>query len=239
MVATRARLAAWVALAMMAAGNVQGGIVTFDLKDGTRDTGWRISYDDQQVFGVGFTGNATGNNKGTLQIDKVFKNTLGPIDIKFMEIAPAAADSFGLRITLNENVHNQSGSNWTGFNMQLVDTNALSDQATSGHPGFAHFHPDSGGYLAPPFSLVGSDPANPTGNKAKSLTFGNGLFVDSSARAFQYFGIHQYEDMGVKRDFILREAALVPEPATFASLALGGSAALLIARRRRRDHATA
>src|SRR5206468_819621 len=109
--------------------------------------------------------------------------------IKFVEIAKAADDDFGLRITFNENVHNQSGSTWYGFRMDLVDTNPVSGQENVSHPGFAHYHPDGGGYLAPPFSLVSAPPFNlANGNKARSLTFGNGQFGDSSARAFQNFG---------------------------------------------------
>src|SRR5437773_3888767 len=106
----------------------QGTTVTTNLNDTNaltlRDTGWRIRYDDAQVQNVSFTGKTNGNNEGTLQIDKIFTN-LGPITICFEEINPAASNAFGLRITLNENVKNMSGTDWSDFHMTLVDTNPV------------------------------------------------------------------------------------------------------------------
>src|SRR5262245_2787410 len=91
----------------------RAAIVTFDLKDATRDTGWSIQYDDSQVTVLLFTGLNDPDNRrlqGTLEIDKVF-NDLKPIEIKFVESAAeiAKADNFGLRINLFENITNQTG----------------------------------------------------------------------------------------------------------------------------------
>src|SRR5205823_581384 len=111
-------------LLFTAAAPAPAATMTFDLKDATRDTGWRIEYDTSQVSAVSFTGKATGTNEGTLQIDKTF-TSLSSIIIKFQEIAPAAANSFGFRITLNENVHNQSGIAWADFHSVLMDSNPV------------------------------------------------------------------------------------------------------------------
>lgn len=208
------------------AGPVSATIVSFFLEDAVRTTGWRMEYDDTKVQNPIFTGIATGRLQGTLQIDKVFKS-MAPIDIEFIELAAASGNSFGLRITLNENVHNQSTFNWSGFNMRLIDDNPVlqrtdnTDQSTfnnnvSGdHPGFAHFHGDAAGvFNTPPFSTIGG------GESEKFLTLGKGTFPDSSARAWSGIGIHQIEQNLKQRDFILRETP-IPEPNALALLAIG------------------
>jgi len=130
---------------LVSSTSVQGGVVTFDLKDATRDTGWSMQYDDSQVTVLSFTGLNDPDNKrleGTLTFDKVFNN-LNSIEVKFIESVAEIAkdDSFGLRINMFENITNQSGVAWGGFTMDLQDPSAGSGQETSAHPGFAHFFP--------------------------------------------------------------------------------------------------
>jgi len=208
-------------------------MVPFALKDATRDTGWSIVYDDTQISVVSFTGIATGNKEGTLQLDKTF-NSFAPINISFVESAAeiAKASNFGLRITLNENVHNLSGVDWSAFRETLIDNNPISPQDDPGnHAGFAHFHPDS--LSTPPFTVFGGN--GPGMNSKASFLLTNGLFPNNSAQAWSGIGIHQFEDQGATRNFVLQETPLVPLPASSVagSVLLATIATVRAARRRR------
>ncbi len=212
--------------ALLCGAAAHAAIVTTDLNDpaAPRDTGWRIRYDNTQVSNVTFTGIAgTGNKQGTLQIDKTFNN-LNPISISFEEINPAAADAFGLRITLNENITNNSGSDWGDFHMNLVDNNPVSTHDADGfHPGYAHFHSDP--FVNPPFNVVGG------GGSKSFIDFASGTFANNSTRTWTGFGIHQFEDLNKQRNFTLVETPSVPEP-TFVGLAVFAMLPLL----RKRGH---
>lgn len=216
-----------VALAAFAAvcvSTAHGTMITADIKDGTRDTGWQMVYDDSQVQFLSFTGIATGRIQGTLSITKVFSN-LDSISITFKEIAPAATDNFGLRINIDEEVTNLSGVDWSGFRFDLVDNTPLSPQGDpADHPAFAHFHTPTASYT--PFVKTGGE------DRANFITLGNGIFADGTTSLWSGIKLHQYEDMGAQRDFTMVETPFaVPEHASIAVDLLG--LGLLVAIRRR------
>ena len=214
------------ALAALAVPTAQAALMSSDIKDGTRDTGWKMGYDDSQVQFLGFSGNATGILQGTLSITKVF-SSLAPITISFKEIAPAATNNFGLRINIAEEITNLSGFDWCAFRFDLIDNNALSTHPTGSHPGFAHFH---AGGTYPPFSVTGGEDAE------NFINLGNGIFANGATESWGGIKIHQFEDIGLQRDFTMVETPSpcpVPEPASLAVglLCLGVGIA---ARRRRK-----
>jgi len=230
---TWCQLALWVVSASLFGPAARAAMVPFALKDATRDTGWSIVYDDTQISVVSFTGIATGNKEGTLQLDKTF-NSFNVINISFVESAAeiAKASNFGLRITMNENVHNLSGVNWTGFTEMLIDNNPISPQDDPGnHAGFAHFHPDS--ISTPPWVVLGGN--GPGMNSKPAFSLGGGaIFPNNSAQAWSGIGIHQFEDQGAVRNFILQEAPFVPLPASsLAGSVLLGAVAVARGVRRR------
>ena len=201
-------------------------VSVFELKDATRDTGWAILFDDAQVTNPTFAGMAGGTYQGKLSMKKVFKD-VKPIDIQFIELPRdvSADDNFGLRITLNETIMNMSGADWTGFKLELIDTNpvltgAENDSVSGAHPGFAHFHnlaPD-GAQAFPPFKLKG--PKNPP--KIYELVEDTGRFKNGETRDWTGIGIHQIHEKAQHRNFILRETpTAIPEPATFALVGTG------------------
>ncbi len=187
-------------------------LLPFALTDNTRDTGWYIEYDSDQISNLSWTGIATGSRQGTLNFDILF-NSLAPISIKFVETAAEQAkpDDFGLRITLNQNIINNSGTIWDGFRLDLADPNVISPQGDAlpreNHWGKAHFHNDAGQTFTPFLRL--NQP-----NSDNFISLGGAFFPsDNTPRAWAGVGIHQYEDMNVNRNFTLIETP-IPEPST-------------------------
>ena len=211
-------------------------VSVFELKDATRDTGWAILFDNAQITNPAFAGVAEGTYMGKLSLKKVFKD-VKPIDIQFIELPRdvSADNNFGLRITLNETIMNMSGVDWTGFKLELIDTNPVlkaadNDSVSDAHPGFAHFHnltPD-GAQAFPPFKLTG--PKNPP--KIYELAEDTGKFKDGETRDWTGIGIHQIHEKSQHRNFILRETPIpVPEPASFALVGAGLLALAFLLRR--------
>jgi hypothetical protein len=204
---------------------LHAALAVFELKDATRDTGWAILYDNTQVSNPVFVGSAGGTFQGRLTLDKRFDNAnLLPIDIEFIErpASVSAPDHFGLRISLTENVTNNSSMPITAYEMRLVDNNpvltdAVNDSVDSSHPGFAHFHnlTADGAQNFNPFTLQG--PRNPPA----VYNLGQGtLPSDNDPRNWTGIGIHQIHEQGQHRNFILRQSPNIPEPAALALLGL-------------------
>jgi hypothetical protein len=101
--------------------------------------------------------------------------------------------------------------------MDLKDPSPLSGQDNSGHPGFAHFHPSPGAITSPPLTLL----TPKGGDKASTLQFGNGSFLNGATESWGNFGLHQYEDNNVDRSFTLIETPTkIPVPSTLTMLSI-------------------
>jgi hypothetical protein len=238
-------------LSIFALGIQSAVAVPVAIKDATVDTGWSV---DCPCAKVQFTGNAnydktaTGGakaNEGTLTLDITFPLNVRRVDIKFIESAaeqaldPTTDRRFGLRITLKENITNNSGSDWTEFKEFLDQGNVpvlqsddktkpnFYDLVSDGHPGFAHFHDDTGVFT--PFKALNDFDA------AASLILGDGTgpFKNGDTNNWTGLGIHQFELKNQDRSFTLIK--LVPEPATLFLLVVGLAAAAALGRRRHRE----
>jgi hypothetical protein len=200
---------------------------TFAATKDLGNTGWYAEFDGAKVKDAKFEGT-------TFTVIKEFAD-LTPIDIKFIEKNPAAADDFGLRITLNETVKNTSQNiNWKSFGLELIDPNPVliagdpngnilgkNDNVATNHPGFAHFHKDPGQTFTPftPDPNPNDNPATggiarPQQGKVITLTGGNGINA-GDMKDWKGIGIHQIEEKAQQRNFILRETPFkdaVPPP---------------------------
>ncbi|SCX63487.1 PEP-CTERM sorting domain-containing protein [Nitrosospira sp. Nsp1] len=227
------------------------------------NSGWIVEFDDTKVKGVEFTPTEgprapntqiTPKSAGTLKLTKEFAG-LEPIDLKFIEKSPAAADHSGLRITLNETVKNTSQTiDWKSFGLELIDPNPVlklnqngnnvlgeSKHAVENHPGFAHFHKDADREAFLPFTTPPGDIGDQLG---KVITLTGETFARNSMRDWKGIGIHQIEELNQQRNFILRETPFavappppfstppIPEPETYAMLLAGLGLISAVVRRR-------
>lgn len=193
------------------------------------DSGWIVDFDPAQVTGVTTTGFAAGDPKtGAISLTKSFAAS-GEIDIKFIEVNPAPADDFGLRVkSLTETIKNTSANmKLTAFSMELIDPNPVlvtgdpggnilnkNDNVTGNHPGFAHFHKDAGQTFAP--FTPNPNPAGVGALQGKKITLTGGAIDPGQSATWKGIGIHQIEEKNQQRNFILRETATlvaVPLPA--------------------------
>jgi hypothetical protein len=227
-------------------GSATAAVITFELRDATRDTGWNARFDDAKVTNPSFAGIATGRNEGTFTVTKTF-NDLNSIDITFLERADAPADAFGFRITMGETVRNRSGVDWKDFHLELIDPNVILVEddpngdipgknrfVSDDHPGFAHFHKDAG-QTFPPFT-PNPNPPDVGGLQGKMITLSGGTFANGQDREWKGIGIHQIEEKGEKRNFTLRQTPTILEPSTLALLGIGALAMLgYVWRRKRRE----
>lgn len=212
-------------------------------------SGWIMDFDPAQVTAVTTTGFAAGDPKtGAISLTKSFAAS-GEIDIKFIEVNPAAADDFGLRVkSLSETIKNTSANmNLTAYSMELIDPNPVlvtgdpndnilnkNDNVTANHPGFAHFHKDTGQSFAP----FTPNP-NPGGTGAplqgKKITLSGGTIGPGKSASWKGIGIHQIEEKNQQRNFILRETATlvaVPLPGALPLFVSALGLIGLVARRR-------
>lgn len=212
------------------------------------DSGWLIDFDNTKVKNVTTTGFTADDKKtGTIKLTKEFAAS-GEIDIKFIEIDPASADAFGLRIrSLSEKITNTSSNmNLTGFTLELIDPSPVLTKGdpdgnmpgvnrfVSGtHPGFAHFHKDAGQTFAP-FTPT-PNPGSTGAPQGKKIVLTGGTLGPGKSADWTGIGIHQIEEKMQQRSFILRETATfapVPLPAAF-PLFLSGLAIIGMSVRRR------
>jgi hypothetical protein len=198
------------------------------ISSGIGSTGWSLNYDNTLVTSFAFSPNAPGStNQGSLSLGLLW-TTSTPITLSFVENAPAAADAFGLRITLNENIINNSGVAFTGFGLTLNDPTTPSSASSNLHPGIAHFHNDSTNLGT--FSVTGL-PATlpPGGSSPTSFSATGSSLANAGISAWAGIGIHEWEVAGVARNFQLLETPVaassgpvaVPEPGSYALLAAG------------------
>lgn len=94
------------------------GLFALRTAENVDDTGWVITFKTAEVGEVEYFPGSK-----TLTLRKDF-NQLKPIKIAFTQQIPHP-DNFGLRLTLNEAIFNNSGSTWTRFTMDLQDTHAF------------------------------------------------------------------------------------------------------------------
>ena len=194
------------------------------ISSGIGGTGWSLSYDNTQVSGFSFSPNAPGStNEGALSLNLSWAAST-PITLSFVENTVAPAAAFGLRITLNENVTNNSGVAFSGINFNLSDTTTPSSNGSTAHPGLAHFHNDVtnlGAFNAPGL---------PAGSAPFSFSATGSSLASATGSAWTGIGIHEWEIAGVARNFQLIQtpvlasgggAATVPEPGSYALLAIG------------------
>lgn len=180
------------------AGTASAGVC--DLKDGTRDTGWSISFAGDQVSNCRFVGNSgTGRNKGTLSLTLKIANK-NPISIEFIQTSRAAEDSFGFRITWNLTLNNQFQP-LKGIRGRARDPNEelkddINEFVADAHPGFAHFHQDAA-FIPNPFMARDCDCESEHDFKVE----GNAVLGASSTAEVKGIGVHQIEEQGFRRSF--------------------------------------
>lgn len=229
-----------VAIPLFSAWSAVAALQTNMLVQAGMDSGWAMVYDSTRVSGVSYTANANWNRivggsdrlMGTLSLTKTF-DTLSPISLYFIELAAATNDNFGFRMNLNETVVNQSGINWSGFRMDVTDTNRVyDDEDGTSHPSYAHLHPGNS-WSVSPFT-----PTPSNGNGYKSVILSGGTFADNSTNNWTGIALHQYEENAMQRPFTLIETPIaVPEPTALA-LVLVGAAGLVARITRRRSAIT-
>lgn len=207
---------------------------TMELKDAD-GAFWDVSWGSGQVALA--LDASRGAGIGTL-IKTVTFTDLKPITITFIQRAPAAADAFGLRFTMDEFVSNQSGMDWRGFNMRLDDIYFLNPPEVTAdtHPDFAHFHRD--GLNGEKFDLSTPFVGGAVGRGRSFITFLDGTpgIVKDSINGEIWkptgIGIHDYTFKNTRRVFTLIETPIpVPEPTTTVLL-LTGLLVAFTARRR-------
>ena len=203
------------------------------------DSGWLINFDDTKVIGVTTSGFKDGDKQtGGIKLTKSFAAT-GEIDIKFIEVNPALADGFGLRVkSLAETIKNTSNNmKLTGYTLELIDPNpelvdgdpagnilGKNDNVSGNHPGFAHFHKDTGQTFAP--FTPNPNPAGIGALQGKKITLVGGTIGAGQSADWTGIGIHQIEEKAQQRNFILRQTAVfapVPLPATLWLLGTGAA----------------
>ncbi len=189
------------------AGSASAATVVCPLKDGTRDTGWSITFDDTQVT-CSFVGNAApARNKGTLKLTLKIANK-NAIPIQFVETAKAAANSFGLRITWNLTLNNQFQT-LKGIRGRALDNNAVLEDdinqfVEDDHPGFAHFHQDAA-FVPNSFGAAECDCESEPNFKV----VGNALVRAPSTATVNGIGVHQIEQQGFTRSFTVTVSPLL------------------------------
>ena len=228
------------------------GVYAATMTRDLNDSGWMIDFDKDKVTVVDITGfkkvkdEPDAIKEGAIILVKKF-GTAAAIDIKFIEKVPATANSFGLRVkSLSETIKNTSKLNLTGFTFELIDPNSVltkveNDAVTGTHPGFAHFHKDTGqifpGSAGDPGFTPEPNPAATGALQDEKITLTGGkIGAEKSSDLWVGIGIHQIEQKGQQRNFILRQTPILTAVPLPAALPLSLAALALIGTSLRRRH---
>jgi hypothetical protein len=229
------------------------GLVTKELMDNTRDSGWTVSWNDPDANNntsdpakFKFTGIAAPNQKqGDVFFDVTFK-TNKMFVFTFDEELNTRPDNFGLRLTLKMDVHNMTNKPWTDFAFNLKDLSPLNaDQALRltdeglgpNHPAAPHFHSAragaDGAFSVAPFN----DPGAGAINAQTFFVVTGGPVAIGKDMTVRGLGLHDFEVRDMFRHFelqLLPSVAEVPEPSTLILASSAGVILLGAAYRRRR-----
>jgi hypothetical protein len=171
-----------------------------------------ISYLVQAPRNVTFSFTPTttpGTNWGVLTETGIFTGGEARY-INFDELVPyvGLVNNVGFRVTLVQNLTNNSSVAWPGITEVLVDHSPGLENAAD--PGFAHFHADAD-FAFDAFTPIG------TFDSTANLTAGGGTVASRAALNAVGIGVHEWSIPGTRRSFdldITFDAASVPEPAT-------------------------
>jgi hypothetical protein len=232
-------LAIWVVAVGFVNQTVKAGQITLTDNDGVK---WKVSWTSDQVA-LAFDNNSAGrssDNIGDLIKTVTFLPTTTSVEIQFEQLTQLKTDQFGLRFTLDENVTNQTGKNWTGFKLELQDDDPKTPPQPDFHPGFAHFHSDKefknkAGKVYPGFNVAPFSPPKgfPPKNSTNVLDLTGGPVPDGGFWQPTGIGIHEITigsdtKKGFLRKFKLIETPLLAQTPEPSSLFLTFSAVVLI-----------
>jgi hypothetical protein len=168
------------------------------------------------------------------------------------QAAPTMENPFGLRITLNQNIKNDTTARWVGFSDTLVEdkqhpvtlTGQKKYPANDDHPYFAHWHR---GTVSAPFvfslSNTSNFPAFPTpgtGSAVMVLPKDGQPLLSGDSFTVTGLGLHErtFSDTdppdGKGRQFTLVQTYANPEPSSIILMGLGLTGVVGYMRRRRR-----
>jgi hypothetical protein len=170
---------------------------------------WEISSTSASVSGFSTTTNAA-VNKPEVSFTVDFTNTQ-PIDLLVTDLAfGAGATDAELKALFDPLIIDNTGINWTGFRIDLVDVDDSATTVNSVHPNWAHFHDSTlTGWLNP---ITGVFPYNPnegydriTGlphtppaggfsslTGASELRLSGGTFAAGTSESWSHIGIHEW-----------------------------------------------
>jgi hypothetical protein len=193
---------------------------------------WAVASSSASVTNVITTTNGAVNKPEVLfSVD--FTN-LSPIDITVTDLAYGTVNDAELKALFDPVITNDTGVNWSGFNITLIDLDSADSSAGGGlHPMWAHFHDDSNkallpGWLDPFTGVFPYDPndgfdrltpnehqAFPFGdplygsvssyNGATELEFSGGVFAPATSEDWYYVGIHEWDaSMSMSNHFVIQ-----------------------------------
>jgi FG-GAP-like repeat/Bacterial pre-peptidase C-terminal domain len=200
---------------------------------------WEVSSASVSSFST--TTNAT-VNKPEVSFSVNFTNTQ-PIDLLVTDLAFGAGNDAELKALFDPLIINNSGINWNGFRIDLVDV----DSSTGGglHPMWAHFHDSTlAGWLNPSTGVFPYNPKEgydrttklshtpPAGfsslTGASELQLSGGTFAAGTLENWSDIGIHEWDaSMSTANTFEIELTPIVDDfPAdatTTAGVSIGGS----------------
>ncbi|WP_084462111.1 VCBS repeat-containing protein [Bradyrhizobium sp. WSM1417] len=189
-------------------------------------TTWQISGSSVSSFTT--VTNAT-VNKPEVSFSVTFTNSL-PIDLIVTDLAyGAGATDAELKALFDPVIINNSGSDWSGFRIDLVDV----DSATGGgiHPTWAHFHDSTlSGWLNPSTGVFPYSPNEgfdrtthvqhtPPGGfssltGASELQLSGGVFQSGTSETWSHIGVHEWgASVSTANSFTIELTPIAANPA--------------------------